>query len=124
MHQGFGGFPCKVGVDEVYVEATVMVTDPTGLVVCSQQGGPPWETAIATIRVESGDPRFDPLVSAPSESDEPRSPTEMCAMWADVPAVIYAVSTAGLVRLAVPVDSCGHYQKQARRAVSDVAWVR
>ncbi len=117
------GVDCKVGLDEIYVEATVMVPEPTGLVVCSQQGGPPGRHAVATIRVESIAPSFEPLVSALSQPDEPQA-DGICTMWADGAAVIYAGTRAGLFRLAIPVDSCGHYQPQARRAVSDVAWVR
>ena len=55
---------CTVGVhDEIYVEATVKVSEPTRLIVCSQEGGPD-ERAGATIRLESSDPRFEPLISA------------------------------------------------------------
>ncbi len=114
---------CTVGVhDEVYVEATVEVPEPTQLIVCSQEGGPVG-SAGATVRVESSDPRFGPLISALSEPDEPRT-EGLCELWADGPAVVFAPTIAGLVRLAVPVDSCGHYQTQASQAVSDVAWVR
>lgn len=120
---GLRGIPadssnCRPGPEGAYVEATVMVSDPTELIVCAHVHVPVGEPP-ATIALQPGTPPFERLVVALSQPDDPYD-DYACPANLEAPEVLYAQTAAGLFRLAIPVERCG-YQAQAKRAIRVVA---
>jgi hypothetical protein len=62
---------------------------------------------------------FDPIVRALADPDQPPPATpQPCPMYADQPQLVLAVTSHGVFALAIPVDSCHHYQPAARAALT------
>jgi hypothetical protein len=74
--------------------------------------------ASRNVTVAAGGSAFDSLVSALSRADEPApGPGTVCALYADLVQVVLAKTDAGVYRISIPVDGCGHYERSALTAL-------
>jgi hypothetical protein len=94
----------------------VAAADVSSLILC------PLATPNARPRrvvLRPGDASFDPIVTALAAPDQPPPATpQPCPEFADVSALVIAVTASGAFALAVPVDSCHHYQPAALAALT------
>jgi hypothetical protein len=73
--------------------------------------------AARKVLVTVSEPAFGPLVSALSAPNAPPT-TGACPAIGVVPQVVLARASAGVYRVAIPVDSWGLYQTAASEALS------
>jgi len=105
---------CQVKLDEAYVKATVIVPDPTAVMVCSNNRGP-----AGIIRLAPSNPSFEPLIETLSRPNHVHA-DRPCPAVIEAPQALYAQTADGLFRVAIPVGSCG-YQAQAKHAIRAVS---
>jgi hypothetical protein len=100
-----------VGVSSVGKPATIDA--PQTFLLCPL--GAPNEIS-GSVTVGAGVPAFDALVSALARPDVP--PTGgVCPAYADLTQVVLAKTGAGVYRVSIPVDGCGHYERPALAAL-------
>jgi hypothetical protein len=68
------------------------------------------------VRVTPSDRVFTALVRALSVPDEPRA-SGACPAYADVPQPVVARTASETLVVHIPVDGCGHYQREPLQAL-------
>ena len=85
-------------------------------------GDSPTGTGAVAAVTPTGQPKaFTALVSALREPDGLVTPGLACTMYADLPRLVYVVTSTGNWRVHLPVDACRHYRPSLLQALNAAA---